>query len=75
MSRHPQHRSLIERLFDGVSRLPWWLNVLLAVAVWFALGQVSGPEVLHTLAKFARIILPMLFLAGAGIGLLRLRSR
>jgi hypothetical protein len=43
--------------------------------VWFALGQVSGPEVLHTLAKFARIILPMLFLAGAGIGLLRLRSR
>ncbi|MGE0582229.1 MAG: hypothetical protein AB7P31_08905 [Steroidobacteraceae bacterium] len=58
-----------------MSRLPWWVNVLCAIGAYFALREVEGPQPLRTAAAFGRIILPLFFLAAAGINLLRRQSR
>jgi hypothetical protein len=69
------HTSLLEGLFELVSRLPWWASVACAAGSFFALGAVEGPQPLRTAAGFGRIILPLLFLAGAGISLMRRKQR
>jgi restriction system protein len=67
--------SLLENVFELVSRLPWWVSVVCAIGSCVALREVKEPPPLRTAATFGQIILPLLFLAGAGISLIRRRSR
>lgn len=74
MRPRQRHTSLLENLFELVSRLPWWVSVACAVGSYFALRAVEGPQPLRTAAAFGRIIVPLVFLAGAGVSLIRRRS-
>ncbi|MCW5571082.1 MAG: hypothetical protein KIT78_08280 [Steroidobacteraceae bacterium] len=73
MRPRQQYTSLPEYVFELVSRLPWWVSILCAIGSYFALREVNGPPPLRTAATFGRIILPLLFFAGAGISLIRRR--
>lgn len=74
MRPRQRHTSLLENLFELVSRLPWWVSVACAVGSYLALRGVEGPQPLRTAAAFGRIIAPLVFLAGAGVSLIRRRS-
>ncbi len=73
MRPRPRHTSLLENLFELVSRLPWWVSVACAAGSYFALSAIEGAQPLRTAARLGRIIVPLLFLAGARIGLIRRR--
>ncbi len=75
MRPRPRHTSLQEELFELVSRLPWWISIACAIGSYFALRAVAGPQVLRTAAAFGQVIVPLVFLAGAGISLIRRRPR
>ena len=75
MRERRRHSGALENFFELVAGLLWWINVLCAIGSYFALREVEGSQPLRTAAAFGRIILPLLFLAGAGMSLIRRRSR
>ncbi len=75
MRGRQRHTGLLEGLLESVSRLPWWLNVLLALGALLVLGRVEGPPVLRTAARFGQVIVPLVFIAGAAMRVARARRR
>lgn len=66
---------MLEDFFDLVSRLPWWLNALLAIGSYFALREVGGTPVLRTMAKYGQVIVPLVFIAGAAARVAKSRRK
>lgn len=79
-----RRNSPAEDLMEALSRVPWWVSVLLAVIAYFALHAVAtrpvafdpkAPSVvgfaITGLAAAGQYILPMLCLAGAAISVVR----
>ena len=82
-------QSTIEDLMDLTAKAPWWLGVLLAVVSYVGLHAYAGRPVAlqpgqatgfmltvfwHGLAMAGQYILPIAFLAGAGLSAFRRRQ-
>ncbi|MBV6425023.1 MAG: hypothetical protein NAOJABEB_02837 [Steroidobacteraceae bacterium] len=75
MRQRQRHTGLFEDLLESVSRLPGWLNGLLALGAFLLLRRVEGPPVLRTAVRFAGVIVPLVFIAGAAMRVVRARRR